>query len=66
MIPEKYIMRRWTQQAIEPVPMPTKPVLDDVMPEQSKLGLQTYQHHFSKLLNLEARVNRQKQLLGDT
>jgi hypothetical protein len=36
MIPEKYIMRRWTQQAIVFDPMPTEPVLDDVMPEQSR------------------------------
>jgi hypothetical protein len=33
MIPEKYIMRRWTQQAIVSDPMPTEPVLDDVMPK---------------------------------
>jgi hypothetical protein len=36
MIPEKYIMRRWTQQAIVSEPMPTEPVLDVVMPEQSQ------------------------------
>jgi hypothetical protein len=35
MIPEKYIMRRWTQQGIVTKPMPTEPVLDDVMLKQS-------------------------------
>jgi hypothetical protein len=34
-IPERFIMRRWTQQAVEYVPMHTGPVQDDVMPEQS-------------------------------
>jgi hypothetical protein len=36
MIPKNYIMHRWTHQSIEPVPMPTKPVLGDVMPDQSR------------------------------
>ncbi|KAK1619200.1 hypothetical protein QYE76_024717 [Lolium multiflorum] len=35
-IPERFIMRRWTQQAVEYVPMHTGPVQDDVMPEQSR------------------------------
>jgi hypothetical protein len=36
MIPKNYIMHRWTHQSIEPVPMPTELVLDDVMPDQSR------------------------------
>uniref|UniRef100_A0ACD5VE13 Uncharacterized protein n=1 Tax=Avena sativa TaxID=4498 RepID=A0ACD5VE13_AVESA len=38
-IPERYILRRWTQQALEPVVQPVIPARDDVMPEESRMQL---------------------------
>jgi len=38
-IPDRFILKRWTQQAIEDAPFPTDPVQDDVMPEVSRQKL---------------------------
>ncbi|KAM0889705.1 hypothetical protein ACQ4PT_027520 [Festuca glaucescens] len=38
-IPEQYILRRWTQGALETVVQPTIPAKDDVMPEESRQKL---------------------------
>uniref|UniRef100_A0ACD5Z2R3 Uncharacterized protein n=1 Tax=Avena sativa TaxID=4498 RepID=A0ACD5Z2R3_AVESA len=38
-IPERYILHRWTQQALETVVQPSFPAKDDVMPEESRKQL---------------------------
>ena len=38
-LPERFILKRWTQQAVEDVVLPVEQVQDDVMPGQSRQKL---------------------------
>ncbi|KAM0898664.1 hypothetical protein ACQ4PT_021821 [Festuca glaucescens] len=50
-IPERYILRRWTQDALETVVQKNVPPTDDVMPEESRQKLR-FANLSTKLVNL--------------